>query len=119
MMLISTITIFFIVLGLVGLGVGLGAVYPRFETENLAQVATGFGGMVYMVVSALYVGAVVVLEAWPVYTLFLAQALGRHVPLWKWVLIILCGLGILTANVAAVVVPMALGKKRLQLREST
>ena len=39
MMVLSTITMFFAVFGLVSLGVGLGAMYPKFKYENIAQVA--------------------------------------------------------------------------------
>lgn len=118
MMLISTVTIFFITLGMVALGVGLGAMYPRFETENLAQMATGFGGVVFMIVGALYVAIVVLLEAWPVYAVFMSQA--RHRPLsgGTMLLIGLCFVGVLAANLAAALVPMRLGRQSLLQRES-
>ncbi|MFH1134854.1 MAG: hypothetical protein V1816_02080 [Pseudomonadota bacterium] len=118
MMGISTATIFFLVLGVVGLGVGLGAVYPRFEAENLAAVATGFGGLIYMIVSAIYVALVVSLEAWPVYTIFMAKARGHDIATWKWILISLCFVGVAAGNAAAVFIPMILGQRRLLARES-
>jgi ABC-2 type transport system permease protein len=52
--------------GLCSLGVGLGARFPRFETENLAQVPTGYGGLIYMVSSSLSLLAIIGLSAWPV-----------------------------------------------------
>ena len=118
MMAISTVTVFFLVLGIVGLGVGLGAVYPRFEAENLAQVATGFGGLIFMIFSAIYVAAVIVLEAWPVYVVFMAINRGWSVPPYKIALIVLCGFGIVAANAAALYFPMRLGLRHLILRES-
>ena len=52
--------------GLCSLGVGLGARFPRFETENLAQVPTGYGGLIFMVSSSLSLLALIGLSAWPV-----------------------------------------------------
>ncbi|MDY6852700.1 MAG: hypothetical protein SV487_11595, partial [Thermodesulfobacteriota bacterium] len=119
MMAVSTVTMFFIVLGIVGLGVGLGAAYPRFEAENMAQVATGFGGMVFMIFSAVYVAVIVTLEAWPVYTIFTANFRGEPLPAWKTALIGLCCLGVLAANLAAVFAPMRAGRQGLLARESS
>jgi ABC-2 type transport system permease protein len=52
--------------GLCSLGVGLGARFPRFETENLAQVPTGYGGLIFMVASSLSLMLIIGLSAWPV-----------------------------------------------------
>ncbi|MDR2367689.1 MAG: hypothetical protein LBF58_06210 [Deltaproteobacteria bacterium] len=52
--------------GLCSLGVGLGARFPRFETENLAQVPTGYGGLIFMVASSLSLMFIIGLSAWPV-----------------------------------------------------
>ncbi|MDR1677588.1 MAG: hypothetical protein LBS44_04265 [Deltaproteobacteria bacterium] len=52
--------------GLCALGVGLGARFPRFETENLAQVPTGYGGLIFMVTSSLSLILIIGLSAWPV-----------------------------------------------------
>jgi len=119
MMVISTVTIFCIVLGLIGLAVGLGAVYPRFEAENLAQVATGFGGMIFMILGAIYVAVIVTLEAWPVYAIFMAQLRGLAWPVWKIFVIGFCFLGVIGVNLAALFVPMHLGLNRLAAREAT
>jgi ABC-2 type transport system permease protein len=52
--------------GLCSLGVGLGARFPRFETENLAQVPTGYGGLIFMVSASLSLMLLIALSAWPV-----------------------------------------------------
>jgi ABC-2 type transport system permease protein len=52
--------------GLCALGVGLGARFPRFETENLAQVPTGYGGLIFMVSASVALLALIGLSAWPV-----------------------------------------------------
>ncbi|MDR0547907.1 MAG: hypothetical protein LBI10_00615 [Deltaproteobacteria bacterium] len=52
--------------GLCALAVGLGARYPRFDTENLAQVPTGYGGLVFMVSASVALLALIGLSVWPV-----------------------------------------------------
>jgi len=65
--------------GIVGLGTGIGAIYPRFNVENVAKIATGFGGLVFMLFSIGFIAIVVYLEAGPAYRIILAQT--RHFPL--------------------------------------
>jgi ABC-2 type transport system permease protein len=52
--------------GLCALGIGLGSRFPRFETENLAQVPTGYGGLIFMVSASLSLLLIIGLSAWPV-----------------------------------------------------
>jgi ABC-2 type transport system permease protein len=54
----------------VSLGLAFGAVYPKLDTQNAAQVATGFGAILYMLACVALISAVTVLEAWPVSRLF-------------------------------------------------
>lgn len=49
----------------VSMGLGFGATYPRLDTQNAAQIATGFGAIVYMVTCLGLIAVVVGLEAWP------------------------------------------------------
>jgi len=78
-MVLSLVTIFFMTFGIVGLGTGIGAIYPRFNVENVAKIATGFGGLVFMLFSIGFIAIVVYLEAGPAYRIILAQT--RHFPL--------------------------------------
>jgi hypothetical protein len=50
----------------VSLGLAFGATYPRFDTQNAAQIATGFGAILYMLACLGLIALVVALEAWPV-----------------------------------------------------
>jgi ABC-2 type transport system permease protein len=61
MMVLSTVTVLFMTFGLTSLSVGFGSMYPRFRYENVAQIPNGFGGLMYMMCSVLFVGAIVVL----------------------------------------------------------
>jgi ABC-2 type transport system permease protein len=49
---------------LVGLGVGLGARYPRFGADP-SQVAGSYGGVAFMVQAVLFVLVMIVLVGWP------------------------------------------------------
>jgi len=113
MMVLSSATLFFMTFGIVGLGVGMGALYPRFKVENASQIASGFGGAFYMILSMTFIGAVVTLEAWPVYTLFMAELHHRTLSLWEWAGIFLSFSGVAILNALAVVLPMRLGLKNI------
>ena len=113
MMTLSSVTLFFMTFGIVALGVGIGALYPRFQVGNAAQIASGFGGIFYMILSMIFIGAIVILEAWPVYTLFMAELHHRALSFFHWAGIILSFSAVAILNGAAVVVPMRLGIKHI------
>ena len=70
-----------LVAAVVSLGLAFGAVYPRFDTENAAQIATGFGAIVYMVTCLGLIAVVVACAAWPVAQLFWCAR--WHIPLGR------------------------------------
>jgi ABC-2 type transport system permease protein len=73
---VSIFTIVLLTFAIGGLALGLGAVFPQYDTENAAQIPTSFGGLVFMMISAGLVGGVVLLEARPVYGYLTAEAFG-------------------------------------------
>ncbi len=113
MMALSTVTIFFLVLGIVALGVGLGAIYPNFGHENIAQVATGFGGLVYMIISSIFIALIIMLEAGPVYAILSAHFMGEAITHLQWVWIVGSFILVIFLNIFAVQRPMAAGLKAL------
>ncbi|UCD84396.1 MAG: hypothetical protein JSU92_14165 [Deltaproteobacteria bacterium] len=117
MMILTTVTIFFMSFGIVGLGVGIGAIYPRFQAENVAKIATGFGGIVYMIICMGFIGAVVILEANPVYIIFMAQLRKMAIPPLKWTWIIFSFCLAISLNIMAFYLPMKLGIKKLETME--
>ncbi|MCP4398480.1 MAG: hypothetical protein GY801_14430 [bacterium] len=115
MMLLSAATIFLITIGLTGLGVGMGAIYPKFINENPAQIAMSVGGILYMVLSLLYIGITIVLEAWPVYIYF-SQQLSRR-PDGGGAGLYLSYALICAISLGVTIIPLYLGVKRLQAFE--
>lgn len=117
MMALSLCTMFLAVFGIVALGVGMGAMYPNFNHQNIAQVATGFGGLLFMILSAAFVAVIVVLEAGPVYVLVTADLRGVPVAKWQWAFIGLSFCAVLFIMAAAVYQPMKRGLKALSQYE--
>jgi ABC-2 type transport system permease protein len=95
----------------------MGAMYPNFNHQNIAQVATGFGGLMFMIFSAAFVALIVALEAAPVYVLVMAELRGVPVAGWQWVLIVLSFSAVLFIMAAAVYQPMKMGLKALSGHE--
>ncbi|MBW1839776.1 MAG: hypothetical protein JRI49_07545 [Deltaproteobacteria bacterium] len=117
MIWLSAITIGCMTFGITSLGIGLGTCFPRFKVENVSQIATGFGGMIYMITAVSFVGLVVILEARPVYLFFMSKL--RSVPLTGGELteiIVLLSLA-LVLNVLAFILPMRFGIKKLSRLE--
>jgi len=69
---LTTVTMIGITFALTALALGFGALYPNYETENVAEIPTSFGGLLFMMAAVTYLAGVIVLEAWPVY-LFLSS----------------------------------------------
>ncbi len=116
MMGLSVLTVFGMVPGIVALGIGMGALNPNFRTENPAQAVTGFDGLLFMVLSTAFIGAVLALEAGPVYHYFLSELRGRPLPPHWFLRTWTSGLLAVLLCLAAAVVPMAIGQRRLERR---
>jgi ABC-2 type transport system permease protein len=95
------------------MGIGFGAAYPDFKSENPAQTVTSFGGLMFMMVCAGYVGAVIIIEAGPVYRLFMANIKGNVLTVFEWVWVLGSFILVFSLSIAAVMVPMKFGEERL------
>jgi ABC-2 type transport system permease protein len=60
----AAMAIFFMSFALVGLAVGLGARYPRFNAD-VTQVAGSYGGVAFMTQAVLFVIVMILLLGWP------------------------------------------------------
>jgi ABC-2 type transport system permease protein len=114
MMALSVATIFLMVPGVVALGMGLGAAYPDFRSENPAQSVTSFGGLLFMLLAAGFIAAVIVLEAGPVHVVFMAGFHGRSLSGLQWVWLVVSFALVLLLCTLAVILPMRLGERRLR-----
>jgi ABC-2 type transport system permease protein len=76
MFAVSVGTITLMTFAIAGLAIGFGTMYPRFESENAAQIPTSFGGLLFMMTATGLIGAVLVLEAQPIYTWLGARSAG-------------------------------------------
>jgi ABC-2 type transport system permease protein len=114
MMFLSSVTMFFMVLGIVALGIGFGAMFPNFKHQNIAQVSTGFGGLLYMIVSSLFIAVVIVLEAGPVYILFMSAVRGNVIPTYQWLFIVASFSAVFVINALTILKPMKIGLKALE-----
>ena len=63
--LIHQFVCFFLCLGLSGMAVGLGAMMPDFQEQSPSKIAAGFGGTLNLVLSAIYILAIVIITALP------------------------------------------------------
>ena len=99
------------------LALGLGAIFPNFETDNTAEIPTSFGGLVFMMSAVSYLAVVVILLAWPVNG-FLQARLdgvsggGEFTPLA--LALALGWVGALLITWACVVVPLRAGIRRVR-----
>ena len=117
MMALSIITTALVVPAIISLAIGIGSIFADFHLENPLKSVTSFGGMVYMTACATLVAVVILLEAGPVYTIFMAgikdRSLAGYEKIWSAV-----GFGLVPVICAAcVVIPMRMGAVHLQLKE--
>lgn len=62
---VAVLTVVPLTVGLCGLALGLGARFPRFHIDNAAKIATGLGGVLYMLSGLLMLMVVVMLAVGP------------------------------------------------------
>jgi ABC-2 type transport system permease protein len=79
----------------------------------VAQIPTGFGGVVYMILAMGFIGLIVILEARPVYILFMARLKMASLTFWEFLEIVLSFLGVGVINVLAFFLPLKFGMEKL------
>jgi ABC-2 type transport system permease protein len=117
MMVISVLTIFFMVPGIVSMGIGLGAIYPDFQSENPLQSVTSLGGLIYMTISIGFIAAIIVVEAGPVYNIFMTGIRGVGLNAFQWMWLVGSFSFVLFLCLIATVIPMRLGEKKISRDE--
>ena len=116
-MILSLVTITVMTFAIAAMALGFGALFPRFDTQNAADIPTGFGGLLFMMTAIGYLAVVIVLEAWPVYAVL--QARLNDEPLTTgavvWLVAGLTGAAALSA--AAIWLPLRAAVRRIATLE--
>ncbi|OGR40920.1 MAG: hypothetical protein A2X35_03035 [Elusimicrobia bacterium GWA2_61_42] len=108
-----TITVASVVISV--MGIGLGALFPDFNVENIHQLESSYGGFLYMACAMGYLSLLVGVEAWPVQMHF-AERFGRA-NAWDPRAVALCAAVFLVLNFTALYVPWKLGLRNLEKHE--
>jgi ABC-2 type transport system permease protein len=106
---LSMANILGVAIALTGLAIGIGALMPNFKTDHPSKIAVGPGGVLYMLLSFLYIGIMLMIQIRPVWY----HVIHRSGEIF----------GIAYASAAVVltlvvaILPMELGARRLAKRE--
>ncbi len=113
-MAVSVVTITMMTFGIAGLAIGFGTLFPRFDTENAAQIPTSFGGLLFMMASIVMIGVVITLEARPVFSYLASVSFGSERDPWEMV----WGFGVsAVVCLFATLAPIKLALRRLDVLE--
>lgn len=118
MMVLSVVTIAAISLALAALALAFGASFPQFESENMAQIPTSLGGLLYMMSAVGLVGAVLVLESWPVLTIFRRRLVGGPIEAEAVAMAVAGGAAALLLCVGATVFPLRVALRKIERFEA-
>ncbi|MEW6557908.1 MAG: hypothetical protein AB1349_11265 [Elusimicrobiota bacterium] len=110
---LSFITIIFVAVSLAAMAVGFGAVFPKFKVENISQIESSTGGMIFIVFSLFYIFLVISLEAIIVRLWFVSQLYRKNVMEPGIIIIVVSALIII--NFVAIFLPMYFGAKNLEV----
>jgi len=116
MMILSVTTIFFLVPAVVAMAIGLGAIYPDFKSENPALSVTSFGGLLFMLCCFGLIIIVVILEAGPVYYIFMSMMRGQSLSVLQIAWTVISFALVLFLCALATLYPMRKGERSLQVK---
>lgn len=112
--ILHAVALFGICLGLSGLAVGLGAVYPSFGEDNPSKIVSGFGGTLNLVLSLFFVIAVLAAQAAPCFLYY--GRWGMSSGTFRWVIGAAMG-AIALVSLATCLVPMGMGLRAIRRME--
>ncbi|MFA6583994.1 MAG: hypothetical protein WCS77_06835 [Elusimicrobiaceae bacterium] len=96
------------------MGIGMGALFPRFGVENIHQIESSAGGFIYMACCMGYLAATVTIEAYPVKMHFMAHFAHSQ---WNYGYVALCAAAFIILNLCAAIIPWKLGLRALEKQE--
>jgi len=112
-LILTTVAMIGITLALTALALGFGAIYPNYDTDNMAEIPTSFGGLLFMMAAVSYLAVVVILLAWPVYRFLLARFESPGASASILPLVLGAGLA-LVLTAACIVLPLRAGVRRVR-----
>jgi ABC-2 type transport system permease protein len=112
MLTVQLMTGSMIAIGLSGLSVGMGAIFPSFEERNPSKIVSGFGGTLTLIIAIGLVIATILVEGTVChrYVGTYAERIEEGIP-WG-IYVALGGIGIV--NIVAAYIPMRLGIRALE-----
>jgi len=115
MMVLSIVTTVCYTLAVGALALGMGVLFPQFETENAAQIPTSFGGLVFMMSAVSLLALIIVIESVPVAQQLRGWQAGEPVESPASLILVIGTVFIICA--AATTVALRLGLRRLSSLE--
>ena len=116
MMAVSVATLVLFTFAASAMALCFGTYYPKFDTENAAQIPTSFGGLVFMMSAITLLGLVIAIEAVPVSAYLRARQHGE--PLGFSAELLVAGALVVGLCVSATVISLRLAIRRLDTLES-
>lgn len=113
MMALSVGTILVITVAMASMALGFGALFPKFDTENSAEIPTSFGGLLFMMTATAYLGIIIALQAWPVYAILRAGQAGA-VPTGLYTWFAIAAAAALFLSVLVIVLPLQAAVHRIE-----
>ncbi|MBN2517045.1 MAG: hypothetical protein JXC33_13560 [Deltaproteobacteria bacterium] len=114
LMLISCGLAALISLGLVGLSIGLGSIYPNFKEDNSAKIVSGFGGTLNFIIALFYVIFTITSFAIPLFSYEVHHSITERT---FYHMTAICCIMNLIATMVIGIIPMVLGYKQLENME--
>lgn len=114
MAIFSTGTVLAMAVTITCLCLGLGAMFPQFNVQSAAEIASGAGAILTMILGLIYIGGVIVLEAGPLRQMLSTQA-GMEWFSHPWVKLSLVGVLVWSALFA--LIPLLLGTISISKRD--
>ena len=94
------------------MGVGFGALFPKFDAESVHQIESSLGGFVYMTCSFFFIAMTVAILAWPMRMHFMGLFGQLHA--WHWSAAFWCAGAWILLNLSAALIPWHLGRAYLE-----
>jgi ABC-2 type transport system permease protein len=111
---LSTLTMAMATFAISALALGFGALFPNYESDNVAEIPTSFGGLMFMMTAIGYLAGVIILEAWPVYSFLSVNLRGEPARNFVGVPFVMGMAGATILTVIAIVLPLRAGVRKVR-----